>query len=105
MQYVLLPVLDESTKPEAGWARRLAAHMWTSVRNDLTFLFYCKTWKRNHAVDKTVVDRLFANWLNDGENDFVETECLRCHSPVYVCSDPDDPAYYLVSEAPYLFGY
>lgn len=101
MHQLPLPVLAGNAVSAAGWARRLESYIWTTIRNDLTFLFYCKTWKRDHAVDKTVVDRLFANWLDDGENDWVETECLRCHSPVYVRSDPDDPAYYLVAEGPY----
>ena len=101
MQFALLPALSENTKPAARLARRLAAYIWTSVRDGLTFFFYCKVWKREHVVDKAVVDGLFVDWLDDKEDHWIETRCMRCHCPVYVCADPDDTTCYLMSEAPY----
>lgn len=57
--------------------------------DDITVLTHCR-W-RGHTVKKSVVDGL-------GNNDCREAVCEKCHFPVWVCIDPDDDGYYLISE-------
>ena len=62
----------------------------TSLKHDCVALTHCKI--KGHVISKDVIHDL------EKEKDWIETECKRCHYPVFVRVDPENPDYYLVSE-------
>ena len=61
-------------------------------KEDLVFLTRCKI--KGHVVKKSVLDG-----IRGKENDkWTETACEKCNYPVYVCTDPEDANFYIISE-------
>lgn len=59
------------------------------IKDDFRALTYCKI--KGHTIRGEILNGL-------GKDDHIEVECERCHWPLIVSRDLEDPSYYLVSE-------